>query len=231
MTVERLVEVKAALIKEASGTDSEKEAEAIRKLKRMVAIRLGNVDLDLDCAVCVTLDYKIAGLYPFDPQKPEVMAKPARVYVVRMKGWLETYNVQAGLAPELAYSKEVASLGVPWDDILGCVLVNRTVCSDGRTVTLRKAGTELRPGADEADFKEVVATLPDVETTPVPDQKTADSKMSVDEKFAHLITAVESLTGAPKKGDSPALSPNHLRFTTAQALAPYSVKGGKKPVV
>jgi len=207
-TYRRLREVRTAL---AQRFAADEEGERTRKIEEylssMVAIRMGNVDLDNDCAVCFTRDYRIAGLFPYDPMKPELLKERARVYIVRLKDWLETYRMQAYLAPHLAYSKEVATLGVPVNQIMGCVYVDREL--KGGHVVLRKGGSEQvgegeEPSEDGSDlnaFEKIVASLPDETTVALPAQKDSSSLLlSPAKKFEHIKNALEGLTGKTRSG-------------------------------
>ncbi|WP_157546017.1 hypothetical protein [Hamadaea tsunoensis] len=207
-THRRLRQVRAALAEKfAADEEGERTRKITEYLSSMVAVRMGNVDLDNDCAVCFTRDYKIAGLFPYDPMKPELLKERARVYIVRLKGWLETYRMQAYLAPHLAYSKEVATLGVPVSDVLGCVYVDREL--KGGHVVLRKGGSEQigegeEPGEDGSDlnaFEKIVASLPDETTVALPAQKDSSSLMLLPaKKFEHIKKALEGLTGKTVSG-------------------------------
>jgi hypothetical protein len=207
-TYRRLREVRTALAEKFAADEEDERARKIEEyLSSMVAIRMGNVDLDNDCAVCFTRDYKIAGLFPYDPMKPELLQERARVYIVRLKGWLETYRMQAYLAPHLAYSKEVATLGVPVSEIMGCVYVDREM--KGGQVVLRKGGSEQigeaeEPGEDGSDlnaFEKIVDSLPDETTVAVPAQKDSSSLMLLPaKKFEHIQKALEGLTGTTVSG-------------------------------
>jgi hypothetical protein len=69
----------------------------------------------------------VASLFPYDGTKAEeVFAQPTTIYATRLHSWLETYRIQELVAPKLAYSKEVASLGVPAADVLASLTVTRT---------------------------------------------------------------------------------------------------------
>jgi len=221
-TLDRLRDVKADLLKSLKGTEEENAAAVARKLDEMVAIRIGNVDLDVDTAVCVTLDYKIAGLFPYDPQDASLLKKPARVYVMRMRGWMETFSVQAYLAKHLAYSKEVACLGVPLRDILGCVIVSRSL--EESTVTLEIEKTELRPGADKAEFEAVIKALPAKTTVRTPSPKDDSALMDVATKYGHIKDALEGLTGKPNTKDIVPKDLNVIKGEAALTLPAYEPK-------
>jgi hypothetical protein len=55
-----------------------------------------------------------------------------------MRQWFETYSLQKLLAPYLAYSEEVASLGIGPADILGCFQVRTSWRSTGVAFSLIK---------------------------------------------------------------------------------------------
>jgi hypothetical protein len=95
-----------------------------------VALRLGNMDLDKDTAVCVSLLPEMTALFPFDVKK-NFGEEDVKVYVCQVKSWLEVYAVQKALAPRLAYAREVASTGIDPMDVLGCFAVHRKWRPDG----------------------------------------------------------------------------------------------------
>lgn len=195
--VDRLRDVKAELAaKQDSGKTAEEIENAVREtLRHTLAIRLGNVDLDLECAVCATRTFEIAGLFPYDPKKPELLTQPARIYVVRMRGWLETYKMQQYLAKELAYSMEVACLGIAPEDVLGCVTVARRL--EDRTVHLTIQSSVANPNLEPTRFRAVEARLPRSATVPLPQQKNDTSRLTLDEKYDHLVAGLPRLTGKP----------------------------------
>jgi hypothetical protein len=166
-------------------------------LSDLVAINVGNVDIDKDTAVCCTRDFKVAGMFPFDPNKTSVLEKPTRVYVVRLRGWFETYRMQAYLAPQLTYSQEVACLGIPVEDIIGCVMVDRKLV-DGRVV-MTLGGSQESGEADEGEdnvLDKILGALPKDLSVPVPKQKEEPARpMPLEEKIEHIADAVRSLTG------------------------------------
>ncbi|MEV6602334.1 hypothetical protein AB0M36_36610 [Actinoplanes sp. NPDC051346] len=99
-----------------------------------VALRLGNVDMDTDCAVSLALDFNICALFPYDPMKEEEsIKKTPYIYLCRVGQWLDIWKLQSVLATHLAYAKEVAVTEVKAEDIVGCVKVTRTL--SGKTIT------------------------------------------------------------------------------------------------
>ena len=91
-------------------------------------IRLGNMDMNTKYAVSFSREFTIPVLFPFDPAKPppDRHTRNANVYVCALDSWLEIYNMQKIVAPHLEYAKEVASLGVPTEQVLGVVIVEAT---------------------------------------------------------------------------------------------------------
>ncbi|WP_428966032.1 hypothetical protein [Micromonospora fluostatini] len=169
--------------------------------RRSVALRVGNVDLDVETAVCATLDLPIAGLFPFDPKALAAsFAKPTSIYVVRMQHWLETYKVQRYCAPHLAYSREVASLGIPATDVLGRLTVEREYVSATNSVRVRVTAAEVNTATDgEAIVRAVAAEHATPVTVAIPAQKDTSSAVDVDEKVGHIRTALTQLTGNADK--------------------------------
>jgi len=88
-------------------------------------IHLGNMDMDVNYAVSLTLDFNVPVIFPFDAKKPPENGskKTAQIYVCALDKWLEVYNLQKFVAPHLVYAMEVASLGVPPEHVLGMVTV------------------------------------------------------------------------------------------------------------
>jgi hypothetical protein len=91
-------------------------------------IRLGNMDMDTNYAVSFSRDFTIPIIFPFDPQKPprDGSTRNTNIYVCALDRWLEIYNLQEVVAPHLEYAKEVASLGVPKEQVLGLIIVRST---------------------------------------------------------------------------------------------------------
>ncbi|MFI6227912.1 hypothetical protein ACIBCR_11425 [Micromonospora echinospora] len=175
-------------------------ARVTNELEReSVALRVGNVDLDVETAVCATLDFQIASLFPFDPKALAAsFAKPTSIYVVRMRHWLETYKVQRYAAPHLAYSREVASLGIPANDVLGCLTVGRRYLPETSSVEVWVTAAEVNAATDgEAIVKAVETEYKTPVTVATPAQKDADSAIDVDEKVRHIKAALTQLTGNP----------------------------------
>ncbi|MFI6823999.1 hypothetical protein ACIBJE_24125 [Micromonospora sp. NPDC050187] len=175
-------------------------ARVTNELEReSVALRVGNVDLDVETAVCATLDFQIASLFPFDPQALATsFAKPTSIYVVRMRHWLETYKVQRYAAPHLAYSREVASLSIPAGDVLGCLTVSRRYLPATNSVEVWVTAAEINATTDgEAIVKAVAARFRDPVTVATPAQKDTSSAVDADEKVGHIRAALTQLTGNP----------------------------------
>jgi hypothetical protein len=95
-----------------------------------VALQLGNMDVDKETAVCVSLLSEMTVLFPFDAKK-NFGEEDVKVYICQAKSWLEVYAMQEALAPRLAYAREVASTGIDPMDVLGCFAVHRKWRSDG----------------------------------------------------------------------------------------------------
>jgi hypothetical protein len=167
--------------------------------RESVALRVGNVDLDVETAVCATLDFQIASLFPFDPKALETsFARPTSIYVVRMRHWLETYKVQRYCAPHLAYAREVASLGIPAGDVLGCLTVGRRYLPETGAVQVWVTAAEVNRATDgAAAVAAVAAQYADPVTVAIPAQKDADAAVDTDEKVRHIRAALTGLTGAP----------------------------------
>ncbi|HEU4406561.1 MAG TPA: hypothetical protein VFS43_14945 [Polyangiaceae bacterium] len=87
-------------------------------------IRLGNLDMDTRFSVSLSLDFAVTTLFPFDPKKLPFPERRTRIYVCAVRSWLELYRMQELLAPHLAYAREVTSLGVPPEHVLGALEVN-----------------------------------------------------------------------------------------------------------
>lgn len=167
-----------------------------------VALRLGNMDLDTHCAVCVTLDFEIASLFPFDPQK-NFGKRASKIYICKMTSWLEVYNLQKILAPHLAYAREVASLGLGAKDILGCVYIDSQWHKNGVNFSLgcfkvnesgstknqqefKRQEMELRRKYKDATWK---VEAPSMQT------KKLWGRMDGPELFKHVETILTQLKG------------------------------------
>jgi hypothetical protein len=228
---DRLGEIREELEKKYHGEENS-DALINSYLSNMVAVNVGNVDIDKETAVCCTRDFRVAGMFPFDPNKPAVLEKPTRVYAVRMRGWLETYRVQAALAPHLTYSQEVACLGIAPEDILGCLTVNRKL--DGNNIVLSIGGSE-EPGEhdegdDPTDFDGIVESLSGEFSVPVPRQKTTDTvELEVEKKITHITAAIRSLTGAAGPGGFPP-NANVIRDNRLRELSDYRIPSGGRLV-
>jgi hypothetical protein len=166
-----------------------------------VALRLGNMDLDTHCAVCVTLDFEIGALFPFDPKK-NFGKRTSKIYICKLTNWLEICSLQKILAPHLAYAREVASLGVAPEDILGCVYIDSQWHKQGVTFSLGcfKANENFIKNKEE--FKTQVKKLREKYKNdtwevkaPPPQEAKVWGKMSAENLFEHVKTILTQLKG------------------------------------
>ncbi|MFI5496952.1 hypothetical protein [Actinoplanes sp. NPDC051859] len=166
-----------------------------------VALRLGNVDMDTDCAVSLALDFNICALFPYDPVKEdESIAKTPYIYLCRVNQWLDIWKLQTVLAPHLAYAKEVAVTEVKPQDIVGCVKVARTL--KGKTITYtisdRLVNGDFRPDGTEP---KTLIDIPKNGSALAPSPITAKTYGDVDGKtvFGYVQEILKQMKGTPKQ--------------------------------
>ncbi|HEX6525224.1 MAG TPA: hypothetical protein VF070_35245 [Streptosporangiaceae bacterium] len=197
-----------------------------RRLTRpaSVALRLGNVDLDTDTAVCVSLLPEMTVLFPFDVQK-DFGEQDVNVYICQVKSWLEVYAVQDALAPRLAYAKEVASTGIDPMDVLGCFAVHRKWRRNG--VTFEVASMDSNPAGRRS--------VPDsVRAFAAPGARSVDAPGFLEEKAYGSATGevvfgyVKSMIGE-LKGDSGTNRVQNSQIAGLKATNPLKAATTGKP--
>jgi hypothetical protein len=164
-----------------------------------VALQLGNMDLDKETAVCVSLLPEMTVLFPFDVQK-NFGEEDVKVYVCQAKSWLEAYAVQGVLAPGLAYAQEVASTGIDPMDVLGCFAVHRKWKPDGVEfqVTSMDANPAGRRSIPDSVKRFAAPGLQKVNAPGFLEEK-AYGKASGDEVFGYVQSMLSELKGNAQK--------------------------------